>query len=82
MSDDYFFDVKRERPEELFESVIDYFNSETLANYAKSKSIMRTQRKITIRALELLELKKEHCLILDAGCGPGKASPAWDHHRD
>ncbi|MFX0076823.1 MAG: class I SAM-dependent methyltransferase, partial [Candidatus Hermodarchaeota archaeon] len=55
----------------LYESVFDYFREQTLDNYAKSKSIMRTQRKITLRTLELLELKKSNCLILDAGCGPG-----------
>jgi len=71
LSDDYFFNVKRKRPEELHESVLDYFNNETLINYSKSKSIMRTQRKITLRALEILELKSDNCLILDAGCGPG-----------
>ncbi len=74
MSDDYFFNVKRKRPEELFESVLDYYTNETLSMYAKSKSIMRTQRKITLRALEILELKKNHFLILDAGCGPGFVS--------
>ena len=71
MSDDYFFNVKRKRPEELFEIASDYFKNDTLSNYAKSKSIMRTQRKITLRALEILELRKNNCLILDAGCGPG-----------
>ena len=35
---------------------------------------MRIQEKITIRALEILELKQERLLILDAGCGPGFAS--------
>jgi len=32
---------------------------------------MRTQKKILMRALELLELKTNCGLILDAGCGPG-----------
>jgi len=71
LSDDYFFNIKRKRPEELYKSALEYFRDETLSSYAKSKSIMRTQRKITLRALEILELKKNHCLILDAGCGPG-----------
>lgn len=71
MSDDYFFNVKRERPEELYESALDYFKQDTLSSYSKSKSIMRTQRKITMRALEIMELKMNDCLILDAGCGPG-----------
>lgn len=74
MNDDYFFNVKRKRPEELYEKASDYFDLETLSNYAKSKAIMRTQRKITLRALEILELQKNHCLILDAGCGPGFAA--------
>ena len=71
LSDDYFFNIKRRRPEELHENALEYFKNETLSIYAKSKSIMRTQRKIILRALEILELKKNHCLILDAGCGPG-----------
>jgi cyclopropane fatty-acyl-phospholipid synthase-like methyltransferase len=71
LKDDYFFDVKRKRPEEIHESVLDYFKNETLSSYAKSKSIMRTQKKITLRALELLKLKKGPHIILDAGCGPG-----------
>jgi len=74
LNDDYFFNVKRKRPEELYEKASDYFDLETLSNYAKSKAIMRTQRKITLRALEILELQKNHCLILDAGCGPGFAA--------
>jgi len=71
LSDEYFFNVKRDRPEELFESALDYFKDDTLSSYSKSKSIMRTQRKITMRALEILEIKMNHSLILDAGCGPG-----------
>ena len=74
MNKEYSFNIKRKRPEDLFENVSDYFNAETLTNYAESKSIMRTQKKITLRALELLELQKNHCLILDAGCGPGFAA--------
>ena len=71
MSDDYYFSIKRKRPEELYESALEYFKNDTLSSYAKSKSIMRIQRKITLRALEIMELKENHCLILDAGCGPG-----------
>ena len=55
----------------MYKSALDYFTNDTLSSYAKSKSIMLTQRKITLRALEILELKKNNCLILDAGCGPG-----------
>ncbi|HUW89149.1 MAG TPA: hypothetical protein VMV43_01375, partial [Candidatus Nanopelagicaceae bacterium] len=67
MNDNYFFNIKRKRPEELYEKASDYFDLETLSNYAKSKSIMRAQIKMTQRALEILELQKNHCLILDAG---------------
>ena len=74
MKDDYDFNVKKERPEERYENVMDYFNRETLSKYATSKSMMKIQERITIRALELLDLKKVNCLILDAGCGPGFTS--------
>jgi len=74
LNKEYSFNIKRKRPEDLFKNVSDYFNAETLTNYAESKSIMRTQKKITIRALELLELKNNRSLILDAGCGPGFAA--------
>lgn len=74
MNDNYFFNIKRKRPEELYEKASDYFDLKTLSNYAKSKSIMRAQIKMTQRALEILELQKNHYLILDAGCGPGFAA--------
>lgn len=74
MNNEYSFNIKRKRPEDLFENVSDYFDTETLTSYAESKSIMRTQKKITIRALELLELKNDRSLILDAGCGSGFAA--------
>ncbi|MFO7798105.1 MAG: class I SAM-dependent methyltransferase [Promethearchaeia archaeon] len=74
MNDEYSFDVKRERPEEKFDSVFDYFKDKTLEDYAYSKNMQRIQTKITIRALEILNLKSTNALILDAGCGPGFAS--------
>ncbi len=74
MNSDFNFEIKRKRPEEIYEKVSDYFRSEVLSNYAKSKSLMRIQEKITARALELLELKEKKLFILDAGSGPGFAS--------
>ena len=71
MNDDYIFDVKRNRPEELYSNVADYYDEETLSWYATSKSIMKTQEKITIRALELLNPGDKKGIILDCGCGPG-----------
>lgn len=71
MKDNYNFNVKRKRPEELYKNVSDYFRGEILKQYASSKSIIKIQEKITIRALELLNLRKNDALILDAGSGPG-----------
>jgi len=69
-----YFNIKTKRPEELFEKVRDYFNPEQIKKYAKSKSMMRIQEKITIRALEILEPRSSKIRILDAGCGPGFAA--------
>ncbi|MEE9377365.1 MAG: methyltransferase domain-containing protein [Candidatus Lokiarchaeia archaeon] len=71
MNNKYDFNVKRKRPEEIYSKVSDYFKGEILEQYASSKSIVKIQEKITIRALELLNLKKKDALILDAGSGPG-----------
>ncbi|MFW9828302.1 MAG: class I SAM-dependent methyltransferase [Candidatus Thorarchaeota archaeon] len=71
MKSNYNFNVKKKRPEEKYTNVSDYFKGEMLKQYATSKSIIKTQEKITIRALELLDLRKEKGLILDAGAGPG-----------
>ena len=59
MNDDYFFNIKGTRPEEMHDKVSDYFKGEILSQYAASKSMMRIQEKITIRALEILELKQD-----------------------
>ena len=74
VNDDYIFNVKRKRPEETYNDALEYFTDDIVHNYSQSKSIMRTQKKITFRALEILELKKNHGLILDAGSGPGFVS--------
>jgi len=73
VSDEFNFNVKRERPEEKYTSVFEYFRNENLSKYAKSKSMMKIQERITIRALEILDLKP-NSLILDLGCGPGFSS--------
>ena len=74
MNDNYYFNVKRKRPEEIYSNVSDYFRGEILKQYANSKSMRRIQERITIRALELLDLRKKDALILDAGSGPGFAA--------
>ena len=74
MNKDFNFKVKRKRPEELYSNVFEYFNHENVVKYAKSKSLMRIQEKIVIRALELLDLQERRSFILDAGSGPGFAA--------
>ncbi|MHA2180051.1 MAG: class I SAM-dependent methyltransferase [Promethearchaeota archaeon] len=74
LNGEYDFNIKKNRPEEDYEKVSDYFRGDVLNQYASSKSMMRIQQKITKRALELLNLENRDVLILDAGCGPGFAS--------
>jgi len=71
VTEKYYFNVKRKRPEENYNDVRDYYNKERISSYATSKNMRKIQEKITIRALELLDLRKNNALILDAGCGPG-----------
>ena len=71
MNDKYYFNVKRKRPEEIYNDVSHYFRDDVLVQYADSKNMMKIQEKITIRALELLNLQRKDALILDAGSGPG-----------
>jgi 18S rRNA (guanine1575-N7)-methyltransferase len=74
LSDKFSFDIKKKRPEEIFNNAPDYFRGEILERYATSKSIMKIQEKITIRALEILNLSDDDKFILDAGTGPGFAA--------
>ncbi|MFX0007633.1 MAG: class I SAM-dependent methyltransferase [Candidatus Hermodarchaeota archaeon] len=74
MSEKFSFDVKKKRPEEIYSHPSDYFKGEILEQYATSKSIMKIQERITIRALEILKLNDKDRFILDAGTGPGFAA--------
>jgi len=75
LNNEYNFNVKINRPEEQFKTASDYFRGDVLNKYANSKSVMKIQERMTIRALEILNLeKKNNILILDAGCGPGFTS--------
>jgi SAM-dependent methyltransferase len=74
MDEDFSFNVKKERPEERYEHVWDYFKGDRLEQYALSKNIQRIQTRIAARSLDLLDLEKKNGLLLDAGCGPGFAS--------
>jgi len=74
MNDEYSFNIKKERPEDVYEKVSDYFTAKRIEDYSVSKNMQRIQTKITARALELLNIEEKYALILDAGCGPGFAS--------
>ena len=71
MNDNYEFEIKRKRPEDTYSNVNAYYDKENISKYANSKSLMRTQEKITIRTLELLNLPEQNSYILDLGCGAG-----------
>jgi 18S rRNA (guanine1575-N7)-methyltransferase len=74
VNNEFRFEVKKKRPEETYDKVLDYFKGDLLTQYATSKSMRKIQQKITARALELINLSRKNLLILDAGCGPGFAS--------
>ena len=74
MNNEFRFDVKKKRPEETYEKVLDYFRGDILTQYANSKSMRKIQQNITSRAIELMNFSRKDLLILDAGCGPGFAS--------
>jgi SAM-dependent methyltransferase len=71
---DFNFNVKKKRPEEIYQNIFDYYTKQTILQYATSKSMKKIQEKISLRVLEILDLKKKNCIILDAGSGPGFTS--------
>ena len=71
MNDEYKFEIKSKRPEDIYSNVNVYYNKENISKYANSKSLMRIQEKMTIRTLELLNLPEQNSLILDLGSGVG-----------
>jgi len=73
VNNEFRFDVKKKRPEETYEKVVEYFKGEILSHYANSKSMRKIQQKITARALEFMTFSRKDPFILDAGCGPGFA---------
>jgi 18S rRNA (guanine1575-N7)-methyltransferase len=73
VNDNYKFEIKRKRPEDKYSDVIGYYDEENIEKYANSKSLMRIQENMTIRAIELLNLPVNDSLILDLGSGVGFA---------
>ena len=46
-----------------------FYNREEAAKYATNSRMREIQTSLTERALELLALPSEDCLVLDVGCG-------------
>jgi len=70
---DYNFNIKTKRPEEIYQDVFEYYKDNNIIKYSTSKSMMRIQEKITLRALEISSIQPKE-LILDAGSGCGFSS--------
>ncbi|MCK4238059.1 MAG: hypothetical protein KAX33_02985, partial [Candidatus Lokiarchaeota archaeon] len=70
---DYNFNIKTKRPEEIYQNVFEYFKDDQIIKYSTSKSMMKIQEKITLRALEIIKIQPKD-LILDAGSGCGFSS--------
>lgn len=70
---DYNFNIKAKRPEEIYQNVFEYFKDDQVIKYSTSKSMMKIQEKITLRALEIIKVQPKD-LVLDAGSGCGFSS--------
>ena len=64
------FFVQKERPEEYYGDPLRFYTKTEISGYAQSKSLMRTQGKITQRALEMIDVTPP-ASILDLGIGCG-----------
>ncbi len=64
------FDIDPDRPEEEYGAPSEYYSAERAVHYARSNSMRKMQRKMTARALELIEIDPD-AWVLDAGCGTG-----------
>ncbi len=64
------FDIDPDRPEDEYGSPSEYYNAERAVYYAHSNSMQKIQRKMTARALELIEIDTD-AWVLDLGSGTG-----------
>ncbi len=69
----YLFDIKNTRPEEEYQSPLEFYDDDEVKKYAESKSMMRTQEKITKRVLKIAEVPAP-ARVLDIGTGCGFSS--------
>ncbi len=66
----YKFFVQHQLPEDFGTTPLDFYTTDRIQDYAYSKALMRIQERITIRALELLEIPPPaRALDLGMGCG-------------
>jgi 18S rRNA (guanine1575-N7)-methyltransferase len=69
--------IRTERPEEIHLEPNLYYTDEEIGAYASSGGMKRTQEKIAVRILELLDLSKAK--ILDLGCGVGYTTEIYQN---
>ncbi|MHA1646210.1 MAG: class I SAM-dependent methyltransferase, partial [Promethearchaeota archaeon] len=67
------FYIQHQRPEEFAGDPLLFYTKERVAEYARSKALMRIQEGITKRALKIVEIQPP-ARILDLGMGCGYAS--------
>ena len=48
-----------------------FYDGEESRKYAQNSRMIKIQRAMTERAIELLNLPAHSCLVLDVGCGSG-----------
>ncbi|KAF7456173.1 putative S-adenosylmethionine-dependent methyltransferase [Cryptosporidium felis] len=58
-----------------------YYNDSEALKYSRSSRIIDIQTKLTERAIELLLLPQQPCLILDIGCGTGISGSVLEEHN-
>ncbi len=64
------WDTKHTRPEDVYASADKFYEDKEATRYANSNAMRKTQRELTMRALEL-QIPPLDSKILDAGCGCG-----------
>lgn len=57
-----------------------YYNNEESTKYNKNTRIMKIQRDMTLRAIELMEIEAGTHTVLDLGCGGGLSGQCLSEH--
>lgn len=67
------WEIRLQRPEEIYSNPLRYFNPEEVVKYARSSGMRNAQRDIANRILDLLSIDpgSSNKEILDIGCGVG-----------